>query len=65
MTPEGPLKPGTRPPVPTAPTDAQLPPVEPLEGIVKQHKCMCVFITAVPNTKLFAREGGGEDMCYV
>ena len=27
---------------------------------------MCVFITAVPITKLFARVGGGgmEDMCY-
>jgi hypothetical protein len=25
----------------------------------------CVFITAVPITKLFARKGGGmEDMCY-
>ena len=25
----------------------------------------CVFITAVPITKLFARGGGGmEDMCY-
>jgi hypothetical protein len=28
--------------------------------------CVCVFITAVPITKLFARGGGGEveDMCY-
>ena len=27
---------------------------------------VCVFITAVPITKLFAREAGGEmeDMCY-
>ena len=27
---------------------------------------LCVFITAVPITKLFAREGGGEveDICY-
>ena len=26
---------------------------------------VCVFITAVPITKLFARGGGGmEDMCY-
>ncbi len=24
----------------------------------------CVFITAVPITKLFARGGGMEDMCY-
>ena len=30
------------------------------------HVALCVFITAVPITKLFARGGGGgmEDMCY-
>jgi hypothetical protein len=26
---------------------------------------LCVFVTAVPNTKVFVRGGGGmEDMCY-
>ena len=25
-----------------------------------RHRCVCVFITAVPITKLFARGGGGE-----
>jgi hypothetical protein len=31
-----------------------------------EREFQCVFITAVPITKLFARGGGGtmEDMCY-
>ena len=33
--------------------------------VVSFYSAMCVFITAVPITKLFARgEGGMEDMCY-
>jgi hypothetical protein len=32
-----------------------------LQDLVRQ--CVCVFITAVPITNLFAR-GGMEDMCY-
>ena len=29
-----------------------------------KQKVTCVFIAAVPITKLFARGGGMEDMCY-
>ena len=30
---------------------------------VQLFVCVCVFITAVPSTKLFARGGGGEWSC--